>query len=247
MSSKAPPVRLTSKAAARRLEIERWWRRRFWPCVMLTVDPGSEAGAALVRLDPWEIHFVEVTAVSILSRDIERLVQAGIDLAAQWGVPFVLALESWGAGGNRGLSQWLGLGEARGAWRRAYLMALEELPEDKAQMKSGTAKIFKPRIIHAAQTRWRSKAIDATGKTTNGKWERFDSDGWKEAAKAQALETFGLVIESPDAAEAAMMVRYFARSDELGKVLPKSHLVRFGLTFPPEDTSGGKPKRRRRR
>ena len=136
----------------------------------------------------------------------------------------VTVLEDWGKGGHMTLSSWVGMGEQRGPWRRAAIMAAEHY-----------SMVTKGRIALVAQTRWRSRVIEETGDRSSGEFVRFDAAGWKAAAVRVAPELVvdGYVPHGENAAEAVCLGYYAARSDEVGKLIPKTVLKRYGLTYEP--------------
>lgn len=225
-----------TKVEIRRQAIARWWSRGPWPCVLLAIDPGTSAGASLARSTPTGISLIWSEQVDTYERDtVEDIVTRAVDYAEDSGLPLVAMLEDWGAGGPRGLSQWIGLGETRGVWKRHLLIAASE---SKALTKS--------RIVKVTQSRWRSRVIDATGvpggkvhpKTGDLVWRKFNTDEWKVQARQTAsdyfLDTF--IPMQEDAAESACMLIYGSRSDEVLKVLGSSHLKKHGMnpeTFEP--------------
>lgn len=219
-----------NKAAARREALALWWERGPWPAAFLTVDPGESAGASLGVGRPghglalrWS-EPVETYARGTVEAVVDRAVQ---DAGAE-GLPLVAFLEDWGAGGPRGLAQWIGLGEARGIWRRWLTIAARE--SDVLALS---------RIVKVPQSRWRGRVIPETGvpegkvdpKTGVLKWRPFTPAEWKAAARRAALDYF-LDADIPiqeDAAESACMLIYAGRSDEALKALGKRHLKRWGI------------------
>lgn len=237
-----------SKAAQRRAALAAWWRRYYWPAIILAVDPGSRAGAAVLRSVKRDIDVIFVGGVDTDTRDLESVVSIAISYAKMSKLPLVLAIEDWGRGGPLGIDQWIGLGAARGAWIRAYRLALDELDDETRELRVGPVKIFAERIVRINQRTWRSRCIDESGtRDEAGKWTAFDPKGWKNAAVDACQTHLRLDVDDPDAAEALLLGFYCARSDDLGKALPKTHLARYGLTFPPADRGTGRPKIRKRR
>lgn len=231
---------MAKKSKKRLLAERRWWRRTPWPAIVLAIDPGREAGAAIFGpFDP------VVFEVDIFTRDVEGIVELAAELALKHRLPLVLALEEWGKGGPLGIDQWIGLGESRGAWRRAFIIYCRENAE-----KEGRIGLFvKTRIILVPQTRWRSVVVEETGfiHPVMG-WRPFATEEWKEAAtRSIATRIPGIDVDGkPNAAEAACLGLYVVRSDELGKMLPATFLASHGLTYPPKIPTP-RPRMRRRR
>ncbi len=214
-----------SKAQVRRDALAAWWDRPTWPCVILSVDPGREAGAAVYRSWPFGLMLERALEVDTYTDTLEDTVHWAAGLAGKHNLPMVTVLEDWGAGGHRGLAQWIGLGEQRGPWRRAAIMAAEYHPM-----------VTKGRIALVPQTRWRSRVIEETGyRDEDDKFHPFDADGWKAVAvhTAPNLVVDGYVPHGANAAEAVCMGFYAARSDEVGKLIPKTVLKRYGLSYTP--------------
>ena len=161
-----------------------------------------------------------------LDLDSPRLEEL-VDLAASYAdseeLPLVAVFEDWGKGGPRGLSQWIGLGEARGPWRRAF----RRLAIRSSVLTKRASSVL------VTQSRWRSRMIEETGaRDAENKWIAFDTAGWKAAAlRAARIHHFSAHVPPLDAAEAACGAAYAVRSDEVAKVLGKRHLARHGLTF----------------
>ena len=230
-----------SKAAARRLALQQWWDRRPLPCILLSVDPGATSGATLLDSGPGGIRLEECREVRLDSRDVESSIKNAINLHFDTGRPLVFAFETWGAGGMRGIDQWLGLGEARGVWRR----------EARAQC---ALKGVVHREVLINMTRWRSRVIEsAGGHDETGKFQRFTPDEWKEAALKKAEDFFmDAVIPPYDAAESACMGIYAIRSDEVLKKLPTRVLDLYAVSDRDRQLleptiAGTKPKKSKRK
>lgn len=220
------PAKKIPKAELRRRALAAWLDRKPWPCVILSVDPGAAAGASIIVSDPrrgLELYACEAIDLYDPHPVLESFVKRACDASRNRQLPLVGVLEDWGRGGPRGLAQWIGLGEARGPWRRALIM----------RTKEAIPAITQGRILLARQTRWRSLVIPETGRIdAAGKWEPFGPEGWKAIAKTTATDHFPDAFVPPeDAAESACLGVYAARSDAVGKALGKLHLKRFGLAF----------------
>ena len=213
-----------SKAALRRAALAAWWERGPWPVVVAFVDPGKAAGFALVVSRPgYGFDLVMCEGLELDSLRLEELVFEADRVAIREDLPLVAVFEDWGKGGPRGLAQWIGLGEARGPWRRAF----RRLAVGSTQLTKRASSIL------VTQSRWRSRMIEETGtRNAEDKWEAFDAAGWKAAA-LRAARTHYLSAHVPplDGAEAACGAAYAVRSDEVAKVLGKRYLRRFDLTF----------------
>lgn len=218
---------MTSKAQRKREALAAWWARDPWPALFLAADPGASAGAALIVGGRGGMDLLEAASVDTYgSRDLEGFVSRGVAIAMSMALPLVLALEDWGAGGPRGLSQWVGLGEARGPWRREYMLRAREAG-------------MTPRIVLVPQSRWRSRIVPETGAMEpqpggSEKWRAFTPEEWKEAARSAAQDLFlDAHVPPADAAEAVCIGAFAARSDDAAKKLGKRHLKRHGYTFEP--------------
>lgn len=220
------PVRKLTKAGLRRQAIAAWWARPPWPAVILAIDPGRQAGASILVSGPGGLELESSESVDLHDRAprLELVVDHAAEVARSRDLPLVAMLEDWGRGGPRGLAQWIGLGEARGPWRR-YLIRCTKID----------VPLSRSRILLATQNRWRSLVVPQTGRVdAAGKWHAFGPDGWKEAAKDAATDYFVDTYVPPlDAAESACIGLYAARSDAVGRSLGVRHLKRHGLTFEP--------------
>lgn len=245
-----------SKAEKKRRELAAWHRRYYWPAIIIAVDPGRTSGVVVFESHRRTLIPIFKASVDTHSRALDDAIAKATDHASRHYLPVVLMMESWGKGGPLGIEQWLGLGEARGIWRRAFTLGLEDAEEeakrDGEPYKVGGVKLFVPaRFGYVHQAKWRSKMIPETGTTdADGNWQRFDTDGWKDAAIREVCRLTGWHPSrvTGDEAEAFLIGRYAARSDALGKLLPATHLSRFRLQFPPLPApEPGKPKLRRKK
>ena len=219
--------KLTKKDAEVRAE---WWRRKPWPCVALAVDPGATAGAAVLspRGDT-AVQVVKTFTVDTSTLEVEEVLNTARAVADDLRLPLVLVLESWGAGGMRGIDQWLGLGASVGAWTRAWALrwraeACEEEAARRVMKRNAVARI--------PMTTWRSWMVDSTGTVdAAGVFTRHDSVGWKRAATATIAEKWPDIreIDGADAAEATLMGIYSMRSEAVGKLLSATHLKKHGF------------------
>lgn len=232
-------------------QVERaaWWRRRPWPCVVLGVDPGAEAGTALLvphrqstRADTPEaeggFQVLWAREVGTMSRQLEATIQEAAVEARARGLHLVVSLEDWGRGGKLGIKTWLGLGAAAGAWKRATLLAAAE--------DCGDVLTVSRSILQVQQATWRSWMVEESGDRSTGRFVPFDSEGWKRAATRACAAHFPyLQLEGANAAEAALLAAYTLRSDELGRLLPATYLKRHG--FEPPLIEEVEPRRGKRR
>jgi hypothetical protein len=216
-------LKKSSKAQQRRDALAAWWDRSPWPCVILAVDPGRAAGATILISRPSGFAIHRCEPVDTYSRELENVIGEAISVSERENLPLFLVLEDWGAGGNRGISQWLGLGEARGPWRREFLIECENY-----------SFLRKKNVAKVNMTRWRSRVVPETGNRDENGFRRFEPDEWKVAAHRAACELFlNTWVPILDAAESACIAAYAARSDEIGNLLPKRLLASYGLTFTP--------------
>lgn len=242
------PRKKITKAEKKRRDLAAWHRRYYWPAIIVGVDPGRQSGATVFVSRRRTLKPIVSASVDTHSRDIESILEEAVDLAKDEKLPVVLMMESWGKGGPLGIEQWIGLGEARGIWRRAFTLAMK----DADPLRVGPVKLFSPsRVGYVNQRSWRSRMIEETGGTdARGKWIPFDSDGWKDAAIREVCRRTGWSPDriTGDDAESFLVGSYAAQSDALGKMLPKTHLARYGLTFPPAPApEPGKPRIRKKR
>lgn len=212
---------MTSKAQARREALARWWDRGPWPCVLLAIDPGKVSGVAIVLSRPGGMKLLQARVVDLhRDRGVEVAVENAVLASREHDLPLVLVLEDWGRGGPRGLAQWVGLGEARGPWRREFLIRAGE-----------EADLVKSRVVLATQSRWRSRVVPETGATEGEKWRPFTPEEWKAAAREAAQRHFLDAYVPPlDAAEAVCVAVYAARSDEVLSKIPKRVLDAHGVS-----------------
>jgi hypothetical protein len=70
-------------------------------------------------------------------------------------------------------------------------------------------------------------------------FRRFTSEEWKQQALARVPELMPYVrLDGADSAEAALLVHYAARGDEVGQLLPARYLTTFGFPVPPKKAKG---------
>lgn len=201
------------------------------PIVLLCVDPGSISGSSIFVEGVLE----ECRQVDIYTREVESVVRYAIEKAAQNDMPLVLGLESWGTGGQRGINQWIGLGMAKGAWTRAYRIAIASRTERS---------LFTKRIATYHQATWRSHVFEEFGKVSpkTGKWRPFNSDEWKQCSVDFFRQKYGTNPPGPDAAESVCMGYYAVRSDETSKTLPKKLQEKWTSGLSPLDSRRGNSK-----
>jgi len=193
--------------------------------VYLGVDSGKRSGATIgMCADPRKgLQILRCEGVDLDTRDLELVVEHAVDLAEQYSLPLIAMLETWGRGGPLGLDQWIGLGEARGPWRR----------ELRIRCKDTDALTLK-RILLASQSRWRSLVVTETGGEVDGEWVAFDPPGWKLAAKRAAEAHFvDAYVPPDDAAESACIVVYASRSDAAAEALGARYLAKRGVVYEP--------------
>jgi hypothetical protein len=215
-----------SKIQLKREAIKAWWDREPWPAIILAVDPGRKAGASIVRSLPYHgITLLASENVDTYSRNVERLIRYAVEMSIKDNLYLFVVLESWGKGGLLGIDQWIGLGEARGVWKREFIVTCSEV--------SNTIYIRKKNVFTVTQNRWRSRVVPETGiRDEKNKFHRFTPGQWKEAAHRAALDYFPSDwVPELDASESACMAVYAARSDEIGSRLPKTHLNKYSLEY----------------
>ncbi len=186
---------------------------------MLGIDPGSRAGASIFIKG----QLIASCAVVTNTRALEAFIDRAIEEAARVELPLIVLIEEWGRGGPRGIEQWIGLGGALGAWRRALELARVEHPNG--------AVLGKGKIARIMMSRWRSKMISETGeRDALGKFKTFDAEGWKKAATRTCARLYPqLTLDSSDQAEAILIGDYGARGDEVGALLSAKHLAKHGF------------------
>jgi len=216
----------------RAVEAERaaWRVRRPWPIALLGVDPGTEvAGAGLVLPDATgeEPDLRWVRSIDPYSLEIESAIDDACDAARARGVGLAFVLEEWGQGGPMGIESWLGLGAARGHWKRAAMLA--------ALGRHSDVLVPSRLFTYAHIQTWRSW-MDVPPGTWDaaGKFAHHDPEGWKKAATTRLAALYPKVrIDSADAAEAGLIALYGCRSDDVGRKLPKRLLAGAGIDEPP--------------
>lgn len=227
---------MSSRGSKRWLEERAAWHARTpWPCAVLAVDPGDEAGAALVLPSPrGGIEILWAREVRTYSREIESCIGDAIIAAVDRSLRLMLVVEEWGRGGPLGIDTWIGLGEMRGAWRREYVLAA---PASAGAIVPTTG------VVRANVQTWRSFMIEETGEPgSDGKRQAFDTSGWKRAATRRCSELFpalrleganpALRLEGANAAEAVLIGAYAMRADEVGARLTQRSLREAGLERP---------------
>jgi hypothetical protein len=213
-------MELSTRKLSKKDEEERaaWLLRRPWPVLILGIDPGAEAGATIMTPDrsTMIIHEVET-----MTRQVDRVVEEAVTIAREQRLLLVPIIEEWGAGGKRGIDQWLGLGAAYGAWRRQLVLAWAEGANDVLR---------KDKNARALQSRWRSRMIAESGKRVGGAFKPFDSEEWKKAATRTLVSMFpGIELSSANGAESALIAIYGQRCDEVGALIPKRLLAEHGF------------------
>ena len=218
----AKKMRAHDRAAEkRRAERAEFFARPALPVVVLSVDPGTKAGATIVVPDPstWAPAVALSGPVDSMTREPESVIKAAIEIARARRMRLYLVTEEWGRGGPLGIDQWIGLGERRGIWKREFRLLGQEVEDSPIRSDAS---------LHVNARTWRSRMIFETGERVSGSFRPFDTDGWKRAASRTLLELVpGAVIESADAAESALQGLYAIRSDELRKKLGPRYLAQW--------------------
>lgn len=183
-------------------------------CAILGVDPGAKAAAALTVWTP-EGHAMRwVRDVNTDTLELEACIEDARTAARSARLPLVVAIEEWGKGGPLGIDQWLGLGAAAGAWKRAALLAADRYAPTIVRSRA---------TIRVGQRTWRSAMIEEAGtRNAEGKFRAYDTRGWKQAATRRVLELFGhrFGALSADAAEAVLLAHYATRDQRIADMIP---------------------------
>lgn len=224
----------SKKEEARR---EAWWNRSAWPVAVLGIDPGNQVtGAALYiphvqhiggGVDTLKPHLERTWSTDPFTRNIEAILLESARRANDHSLKLVLGIETWGRGGPLGLSSWIGLGAARGYWKRAALLLHDELGAESPFVK---ARMF----VDINMRTWRSYVHEEHGeRSAHGVWKAFDEEGWKRAATRRHADLFPTHrLTTADEAEASLIGYYATRCDEVGKTIPKRDLKAFGIEAP---------------
>jgi hypothetical protein len=171
--------------------------------VIIGVDSAAKAGWSILC----QSHLVRFGVLNTWrGRDIESVIATAIDLARRERLPLHLAMEHWPAPfAGRSMRTWLGLGEARGVWKREFLCAVDE----ERGRENPTCRIGKGRVLkltgrhHLADVmKWR-KALYGSA--------RAPKDTAKDKAVAWVREEYGQLVEPHDAAEAVCVGTYVDR------------------------------------
>lgn len=152
--------------------------------VILAIDPGATSGAAL-----WSRGRLEMAAAVTSAAARGDCVTAATNAAALAGVPLVVVMERWTAGGHRGHAQIVGLGAQAGRW----LEALE------------LAGIPAADVVRVYPQTWRAVLAPLPRKT---------GEQAKASARMIAAGHLGREVLT-DAAEAACIALWAAQSDEV--------------------------------
>lgn len=207
---------MSNRTKAEQEERRRWWERKPLPVAVLGVDPGERAGAAL-HLPKAGVLWSR--QVETNTRQLEQALEQALRDAWTAGCSrLLMVIEEWGRGGKMGIDQWLGLGAALGAWRRTAALLVAECGDPWAQLLTKTRS-----TVRVPMVTWRSHMFEVFGAYAGGKYRPFKSADWKEQAVRRCAELFpAMTFDGPDAAEAALIAYYGARSDEAGKVVGAS-------------------------
>lgn len=151
--------------------------------VILAIDPGATSGAALHHGGRPRLAWTCATAA-----DRAEVIATALRTAADIGVPLVVVMERWTAGGARGHAQIVGLGAQAGRW----LEALE------------LAGIPAADVVRVYPQTWRAVLAPMPRKT---------GEQAKASARMVAAGHLGREVLT-DAAEAACIALWAAQSDE---------------------------------
>lgn len=240
---------MAKRTVKEQLERAAFWKRKCWPCVVLSVDSGATAGGTIllpaedmVRME--DGPFIHRTAeIDSSTRDLENFIEEAVCVAREVKLPLVLVSETWNSGGRLGIDAWMGLGAEAGHWKRAFLLAAREGCDD-------VINVSRP-VLRIPQVRWRSWMMETHGvyepdpkKPGEKKYRPFNTDEWKRAATRTCSEMFPeLKLNGANEAESVLMGVFAMRSDELGRLLPSKLLQEYGV--PPPPPAPEKKKKRR--
>lgn len=214
-----------------------YFARPYLPAVVLAIDPGEQAGAAILlpaaTPNPPRLWYVGTVEDVMRGREPETIVRSALALADRLNLKLVMVLEEWGRGGPLGIDQWIGLGERRGVWKRALYL------------EGGDSEVLATRpVVQVAASTWRAQMIERTGNRVGEKFVAFGKDDWKRAATNEFGRTWPTEkIDSADAAEAALLGAYALRSDKVFERLGKRYMASKGFDTEAYETDDEKPAR----
>jgi hypothetical protein len=190
----------------KRTKHEEWLDGALVQCAILGIDPGDEAGAALMVPGVGGPSLVFSRAVDTNTRQLESVLEDAVREARARGIPLMLYAEEWGAGGPLGIDQWLGLGEKIGAWRRAAILMC-----DTARPTIVPSRL----MLRVGQSTWRSgMGLDFGTRDAGGAFTRHDAEGWKKEANKRVHELFGYLDSFDSNASEAVLIAYYGCRDE---------------------------------
>jgi hypothetical protein len=173
------------------------------PCVILAVDAGREAGAAILMPDG-------VLAWAVKPGGEDRVVAVAVACAEKFGLPLVVVRETWTSGrfgqGDRRMNPATiaGLASAWGRWEGALL----------ARGVSARS------IVKVNSQTWKAATIGCA-------FGRKSAEN-KALAVQRARVVFGIEPPSEDAAEALCMAEWGAHAGEVAKAIPKRRAKKLG-------------------
>jgi hypothetical protein len=169
-------------------------------CLILAIDPGKRAGAALVTSTRagTSVH----DALGVRPGEERRVVESACRLADSLGLTLVVVGEKWTAGrrdrdGFMQAKVIAGLGAAWGRWEGALLGAGHPAR----------------RTLRVNSARWKGAILRLPFGASR--------DDAAFAAKTFALRRHGLAELSTDAAVAVCIAEWASRAGEVGEVLPR--------------------------
>jgi hypothetical protein len=183
---------------------EAWLAQPVNQCAVLGIDSGDDAGVSLWVPGAGGPRCLWTRAVKTNTRALEAALEDAVREARARNLRLVLYAEEWGAGGPLGIDQWLGLGAAIGAWKRAAILLCE----------TARPTIVPSRLMcRVLQVTWRSDLGMPFGTYVDvGKkkpvFVRHDAEGWKKAANARVFEMFGHIESFDTNAAEAMLIGY---------------------------------------
>lgn len=168
---------------------------------VLAIDPGATSG--------WSIALrgiIHPEHAGTLSAE-DGLAMAGIvaeaaAVAAEAGLPLIVAAEKWSAGGWLSTDALLGLGASWGAWRSVLL----------------DARIPKTRIVRVLPQTWRAGL--QLRRATDGS----DVEPWKATTRRYVLQACGLDLPH-DASDAVAIALWASQAPDVALALPRRDRV----------------------
>jgi hypothetical protein len=193
---------MAKKSKSRKIDPVEFIKKSPSDAIVLSIDPGAESGwALLIGNSNGIIDRHSSGRVSVFeTREVEIIIQTAIDLALMMHKPLYMFLEHWPSPfSGKAIHTYLGLGEARGIWRREFNLKCRENYDRNIRI-GRTNVLAQNRDMLVNVGTWRGALIQETGCYKNGKPAKCNipNNNWSIPVRPFSSRQYELRIDSLD-------------------------------------------------